>query len=231
MIKKTLCFSNPAYLSLKNAQMVIRLPEVEKHDLPQAIKQEAVRTIPVEDIGIVVLENKQITITQGLLEALLENNCDVITCDSRGLPVGLMLPLFGNNTQNERFRCQLDASLPLQKQLWQQTIKAKIGNQSAVLRSCAHANVGCMQRWSADVRSGDPDNLEARAAAYYWKTLFANVPELNGFTRNRDGLPPNNILNYGYAILRAVVARLGFQWNAAHLGHTPSQPLQCLLPC
>lgn len=207
MIKKTLCFSNPAYLSLKNAQMVIRLPEVEKHDLPQAIKQEAVRTIPVEDIGIVVLENKQITITQGLLEALLENNCDVITCDSRGLPVGLMLPLFGNNTQNERFRCQLDASLPLQKQLWQQTIKAKIGNQSAVLRSCAHANVGCMQRWSADVRSGDPDNLEARAAAYYWKTLFANVPELNGFTRNRDGLPPNNILNYGYAILRAVVAR------------------------
>lgn len=198
---------NPAYLSLKNAQMVIKMPEVEKPELPQVIKDEAVRTIPIEDIGIVVLENRQITITQALLEALLENNCNVITCDSKGLPVGLMLPLFGNNTQNERFRYQIEASLPLRKQLWQQTVKAKIDNQHSSLGKCYGKSFGCMSRWSADVKSGDPDNLEARAAAFYWKTLFSEVEGLSDFTRKRDGVPPNNLLNYGYAVLRAVMAR------------------------
>ena len=207
MIKRTLCFTNPAYLSLRDGQMVIRLPEVERSDMPDMLKKEAVRTIPVEDIGVVVLDNRQITITHGLLEALLENNCSVITCDSRGMPVGLMLPLCGNTVQSERFRCQLDASVPLKKQLWQQTVKAKIANQAAVLAACAKAETGCMRRWEADVRSGDPDNLEGRAAAYYWKSLFAGVPGLQQFTRDRQGLPPNNLLNYGYAILRAVIAR------------------------
>ena len=179
MIKKTLYFGNPVYLSLRNAQLVIKLPDVEKATaLPEVLKKQAEVTKPIEDIGIVVLDNKQITITSGVLEALLENTCSVITCDSKSMPVGLMLPLYGNTTQNERFREQLDASLPLKKQLWQQTIQ--------------------------DVRSGDPDNLEARAAAYYWKSLFADV---DGFTRDREGIPPNNLLNYGYAILRAVVAR------------------------
>ena len=207
MIKRTLCFTNPAYLSLKDRQMVIRLPEVEKSDMPDVLKKESVRTIPVEDIGVVVFDNRQITITHGLLEALLENNCSVVTCDSRSMPVGLMLPLCGNTVQSERFRDQLDASVPLKKQLWQQTVKAKIDNQAAVLAACAGAETGCMRRWSADVRSGDPDNLEGRAAAYYWKSLFAGVPGLSDFTRNRQGIPPNNLLNYGYAILRAVIAR------------------------
>ena len=207
MIKRTLCFTNPAYLSLKDRQMVIRLPEVEKSDMPDVLKKESVRTIPVEDIGVVVFDNRQITITHGLLEALLENNCSVVTCDSRSMPVGLMLPLCGNTVQSERFRDQLDASVPLKKQLWQQTVKAKIDNQATVLAACAGAETGCMRRWSADVRSGDPDNLEGRAAAYYWKSLFAGVPGLSDFTRDRQGIPPNNLLNYGYAILRAVIAR------------------------
>lgn len=207
MIKRTLCFTNPAYLSLKDRQMVIRLPEVEKGDVPDVLKKESVRTVPVEDIGVVVLDNRQITLTHGLLEALLENNCSVITCDSRSMPVGLMLPLCGNTLQNERFRCQLDASLPLKKQLWQQTVKAKIDNQAAVLAKCTGMETGCMRRWSADVRSGDPDNLEGRAAAYYWKSLFRGIPNLEKFTRDRQGVPPNNILNYGYAILRAVITR------------------------
>ena len=207
MIKRTLCFTNPAYLSLKDRQMVIRLPEVEKSYMPDVLKKESVRTIPVEDIGVVVFDNRQITITHGLLEALLENNCSVVTCDSRSMPVGLMLPLCGNTVQSERFRDQLDASVPLKKQLWQQTVKAKIDNQAAVLAACAGAETGCMRRWSADVRSGDPDNLEGRTAAYYWKSLFAGVPGLSDFTRDRQGIPPNNLLNYGYAILRAVIAR------------------------
>lgn len=204
MIKRTLCFSNPAYLSLKNAQLVIKLPEVEKADVPELIKSEAVRTVPIEDVGVVVLDNRQITVTQGVLEALLENNCAVITCDSAHLPVGLMLPLCGNTTQSERFRNQIDASLPLKKQLWQQTVQCKIRNQAAALKKVRGAETRNMQAWAGDVRSGDSNNLEARAAAYYWKNMF---PEIPGFTRGRDGEPPNNLLNYGYAILRAVVAR------------------------
>lgn len=205
MIKKTLYFGNPAYLSLKNAQLVIKLPEVEKNDsLPESFKNESVRTIPVEDIGVVILDNKQITFTQGLLEVLLENNSAVITCDSSRLPVGLILPLCGNTLQNERFRSQLDASLPLRKQLWQQTIKYKIANQAAVLRYLRGVVVKNMLVWSEEVRSGDPDNLEGRAAAYYWANMFPDIPE---FRRGREGIPPNNLLNFGYAILRAVVAR------------------------
>ena len=173
MIKKTLYFGNPVYLSLKNAQLVIKLPEVVKNSaLPEGFKRMSEVTKPIEDIGVVVLDNKQITITSGVLEALLENNCAVITCDSKSMPVGLMLPLYGNTTQNERFRHQLGASLPLMKQLWQQTIKAKIENQTVVLHECAGEEIKCMKVWAADVKSGDSDNLEARAAAYYWKNLF-----------------------------------------------------------
>lgn len=204
MIKKTLYFGNPVYLSLRNAQLVIKLPEVEKAQLPEVMKHESEITKPIEDIGVVVLDNKRITITSGALEALIENNCAVITCDSRSMPVGLLLPLCGNTTQNERFRKQLDASVPLKKQLWQQTVKAKIENQASVLQDCAGGVVDCMRIWAAEVKSGDPDNMEARAAAFYWKALFGHVAN---FSRDRDGLPPNNLLNYGYAILRAVVAR------------------------
>lgn len=205
MIKSTLYFGNPAYLSLKNNQLIIKLPEVEKNDtLPDSFKRDTVRSKPIEDIGVVVLDHKQITITSGVLEALLENNCAVITCDCKSMPVGLMLPLCGNTTQNERFRDQLDASLPLKKQLWQQTIKMKIENQATVLSKSRNCEIKNMRVWANDVRSGDPDNLEARAAAYYWKNLF---PKIEGFTRDREGIPPNNLLNYGYAILRAVVAR------------------------
>ena len=205
MIKKTLCFSNPIYLSLRNAQLVLHLPEVESNKtLPEAIKQEAERTIPIEDIGVVILDNRRITITSGVMEALLENNCAVITCNQKSMPVGLLLPLCGNTTQNERFRSQLEASLPLRKQLWQQTIKQKILNQEFVLRTNTDKETNCIRVWSNDVRSGDPDNLEARTAAYYWKNVFTNYPN---FVRDREGTPPNNILNYGYAILRAIIAR------------------------
>lgn len=206
MIKKTLCFSNPVYISLRNAQLVIKLPEVQKAtNLTQSFKDLAVVTRPIEDIGVVVLDHKQITITSGALEALLENNCAVITCDSRSMPVGLMLPLAGNATQNERFRHQINASLPLRKQLWQQTVQNKILNQAAILVQRTNVESKCMTAWANEVRSGDPDNLEARAAAYYWKNLFSQ--QIENFVREKEGVPPNNLLNYGYAILRAVVAR------------------------
>jgi len=204
MIKKTLCFSNPAYLSLKDSQLVIKIPSVEKSDVSDDFKKESIRTIPIEDIGVVVLDNKQITFTQGLMESLLENNCAVITCDSSHLPVGLMLPLCGNTLQTERFRNQIEASLPLQKQLWQQTMIAKIKNQAAVLQQFRNLEAKNMLKWASEVKSGDSDNKEAQAAVYYWQNAF---PQNDKFIRDREGDAPNNLLNYGYAILRAVIAR------------------------
>ena len=205
MIKKTLYFSSPAYLSLRDAQLLIRLPEVETNEiLTESFKKELERTIPIEDIGVVVLDNRRITVTSGVLEALLENNAAVITCDQRSMPVGLLLPLCGNTTQNERFRDQLETSVPLKKQLWQQTVKQKIQNQAYVLAQVTGREEKGMNVWADNVRSGDPDNIEARAAAYYWRYLFSDIPT---FVRGREGEPPNNLLNYGYAILRAVIAR------------------------
>ena len=205
MIKKTLYFGNPAYLSLKNSQMLIRLPEVERNEtLPDSFKAKAIKTIPIEDIGLVVLDNGQITLTHGLMEKLLQNNCALITCDSKRMPYGMMLPLAGNTTQTERYRHQIDASLPLKKQLWQQTVEAKINNQAHLLSATTDQVIKNMRKWQMDVKSGDPDNYEARAAVYYWANIF---PQIVGFTRQREGIPPNNLLNYGYAVLRAIVAR------------------------
>lgn len=204
MIKKTLYFGNPAYLSSTNNQLVIKMPEVEKSNLPNFVKDNAVRTIPIEDIGIVILDNKQITISQNLISQLLNNNAAIITCDDYKMPVGLLLPLEGNSIQSERFRDQIESSLPLKKQLWQQTVQAKIMHQEVVLKSVLQEEQKNMIIWANSVRSGDPDNYEARAAAYYWSNLFPTIPN---FTRNRNGIPPNNLLNYGYALLRAIIAR------------------------
>ena len=189
MIKRVVCFENPARLSLKLAQMVVEL-------------QDVTRTLPIEDIGVVILDHKQITITHALIDALLANNVAIVTSNDKHLPVGLMLPLDGNTLQSERFRAQIDASEPLKKQMWQQTIVAKILGQAHVLGTqlIKHNN---MLKWAKDVRSGDPENMEARAAAFYWRNMF----EKDEFIRDPQGLPPNNLLNYGYSIVRAMMAR------------------------
>ncbi|QPH40650.1 type II CRISPR-associated endonuclease Cas1 [Pedobacter endophyticus] len=198
MIKRTLHFSNPAYLSLHQNQLAIDLPHLKSLG-----EKESKKSIPIEDIGIIILDNQQITITHGCIAALLDNNAAIITCNQSRHPTGMMLPIDGHNTQSERFRYQIDASQPLKKQLWQQTVQAKILNQAAVL---FNRNIACenMVYWAKSVRSGDPDNYEGRAAAYYWKNVF---PKKLDFFRGREGDPPNNLLNYGYAILRAIVAR------------------------
>ncbi len=204
MIKRTLYFGNPAYLSLQNAQLLIRFPETEKEETPKSTFEKGkARSVPVEDIGVVVLDHKQITLTHALMEALLQNNTAIITCDSSHHPLGLMMPLSGNILHHERFRTQLDATEPLKKQLWAQTIVQKIKNQYAVLNEkniAAHYLIPLYQ----NVRSGDADNCEATAAAFYWQRIF---PDIDEFSRYREGPPPNNYLNYGYAVLRALMAR------------------------
>jgi CRISPR-associated protein Cas1 len=198
VIKRTLHFSNPAYLSLQQDQLNIDLPHLKTLG-----EKESKKSVPIEDVGIVILDHQQITITHGCIAALLANNAAIITCNHTHLPTGMMLPIDGHDIQSERFRYQIDASQPLKKQLWQQTVQCKILNQAAILYD---RGIPCdnMVYWARSVRSGDPDNYEARAAAYYWKNVF---PKKVDFFRGRDGDPPNNLLNYGYAILRAIVAR------------------------
>lgn len=198
MIKKTVCFSNPTYLSLRNGQLVVK---VAAHD----DEPERQASLPIEDLGVVVLDHQQITITSGAIAALIENNAAVVTCDEKHIPTGLVLPLEGHTVQQERFEAQISASLPLRKQLWQQTIVQKIRNQAAVLHEITGIEVKNMLVWASDVRSGDSTNLEGRAAAYYWSRLLEMEEEK--FVRDRSGMWPNAMLNYGYAILRAVVAR------------------------
>ena len=205
MIKKTLYFGNPAYLSLANGQLVIKLPEVEKQsNLPTALKNSSITTLPIEDLGIIVLDNRQITLTHGLVTALMANCTVIISCDEHHLPFGLMLPMMSNTTFNERVRYQLEATLPLKKQLWQQTVKRKIENQAYLIGTRTSKSIAYMHVCADRVKSGDNDNQEALAAVYYWKNIFPDIPD---FIRGQDGLPPNNLLNYGYSILRAVVAR------------------------
>lgn len=199
MIKRTLYFGNNVYLHFKNKQLVIDYTDDQKDTV----------TVPVEDIGVIILDSYRLTITQHLLTKLLQNNVAVINCDEKHMPIGLMLNLDGHHTQQEHFSNQINASLPLKKQLWQQTIKAKIDNQIVVLRSFDMFTNGDsfknMKYWAKSVRSGDPDNYEARAAAFYWSQIFKNF--INDFKRGRDEPDPNHLLNYGYAILRAVTAR------------------------
>lgn len=192
MIKRTLFFGNPAYLSTKNEQLVVSFPKKEKDE----------KSIPIEDLGYIVLEDPQITITNGLLMKLMQNKTAVITCDKQHLPCGFLQPLVGHSEQTERMRHQLNASVPLKKNLWQQTVIAKIDNQANHFLARGK-NALRLKRYSKDVKTGDWNNQEALAAAFYFQNLF----DINGFSRNQKGVPPNNLLNYGYAILRAVAAR------------------------
>ena len=204
MIKRTLYFGNPAYLSISKSQLVVQIPPAAQNKsvslLPSYV---TAASIPVEDIGVVVFDNYQITLSHAVLQYLLDNNVAVVSCDARHHPVGLLLALQSNTIQNERYRTQLDASEPLKKQLWAQTIGQKIKNQAASLSQLGVDN-GYLIPLHRNVKSGDSDNVEATAAAYYWQHILQQVP---GFRRHREGIPPNNYFNYAYAILRATMAR------------------------
>lgn len=198
MIKRTLYFGNPAYLNLKDGQLVVTFP----NDQGMA-KASCLNTIPVEDVGMVVLDSKQITLTHGLIQALLANKTIIVGCDESHHPIGMMHSLDAHSEQSKRIGAQVESSEPLRKNLWQQTVSQKLLNQTRVLKE-KNRPFEPIFRWSKQVRSGDPENLEGRGAAHYWAHLFPEIPE---FTRERSGIPPNAWLNYGYAILRANMAR------------------------
>jgi CRISPR-associated protein Cas1 len=192
MIKRTLYFGSPAYLKTKDEQLVFESTETGE-----------TKSTPIEDIGIVILDHQQITVSQALISKLLANNVAFVTCDNTHHPTGLLLNLDGNTLQSQKFQAQVEATVPLKKQLWQQTVSVKLNNQAAMLESI-RVPAKNLRNWAGEVKSGDSENHEATAAAYYWKRLF---PDFLEFRRERYGPPPNNLLNYGYAILRAIVAR------------------------
>lgn len=197
MIKRTIHIGSPCRLFTQNKQLVIQYNHVKGQEEMED------KSVPIEDIGYLILEHRQITLSHPLINELLKNNAALISCNETLHPTGLLLNLDGNDTQSEKFRAQLDATEPLKKNLWQQTIMAKITNQAGVLAYWNIENT-FLKSCSRQVKSGDTDNREATASYYYWQNLF---PPVWNFYRKRDGEPPNNLLNYGYAILRAVVAR------------------------
>ena len=190
MIKRTIYIGNPSYLKLKQNQLVVQEPETK----------EIKGTIPVEDIALLMLDHYQITISNQLIIQLQGNNTTIISCDAHHLPFGIMLPFYGHSEYSERIKYQLAATEPLKKQLWKQTVEQKIKNQQALLK-INEKEYQHMDNYWQTVKSGDISNCEGKAAQYYWKHLFTN------FKRERFGNEPNNLLNFGYAVLRSMVAR------------------------
>lgn len=197
MIKRTICIENACFLKFSNGQMVISYSHIK------GMEDRSDKIVPIEDLGMLVLEHQQISLTHYLLDKLVTANVAVVTCNETHHPTGLLMPLEGNTLQSERFRAQIEATEPLKKQLWQQTVKAKIGNQAALIKKL-NGKYQLLKNLADSVKSGDTANNEAIAAAHYWQNLF---PPAWNFYRKRDGLPPNNLLNYGYAIVRAGMAR------------------------
>ena len=191
MLKRTVYFESAAHLSFKNGQLVYTpKPEGE------------VRTVPVEDIGFVVLDNHSITLSLRLIEELTANNAAIVFCDKLHHPIAMSIPFDGNTTHAETLASQLDMSDPLKKQLWKQTVEVKIKNQAAMLEKAGGDGVEALMRHAGSVKSGDTENREGAASRIYWQKLFGAE-----FRRERYGDAPNQLLNYAYAILRAAVAR------------------------
>lgn len=190
MLKRTIYISNPAYLKLKDNQLQIIDPETKE------VKGSA----PIEDLGFLVLDHPQITLSHPVILLLQQQNVAIISCDESHLPLGLMLPISGHVTHSEFLKYQINCSEPLRKQLWKQTIEAKIFQQKEVLRKL-NIEHSSLLKYLNEVKSGDSTNMEGIAAQYYWKHLF------DDFTRERKGDAPNNFLNFGYAVLRSMVAR------------------------
>lgn len=191
MLKRTLVFSSPMFLSLKNQQLVIANKE----------SQENKTTVPIEDVGVVLLENQQTNITLPLLNALAENEVQVVICNSKGMPNAMIQSMNSNNLQGENLRNQIACGEVLRKQLWKQVVEAKIRNQASVLNYIGK-NGNVLKPYYNNVRSGDTDNREGIAARIYFQHLFGD-----SFVRNRDEPGINVLLNYGYSILRAATCR------------------------
>jgi CRISPR-associated protein Cas1 len=188
MIKRSILIENKASIHSRDMQLLIKTDTRES-------------SITIEDIGFLLIDHGEIYLSINAMNLLVENNASVIICGKNHLPNGMFLNLNSHHIQQEIFKKQLESSAPLKKQLWQQTVVEKIQNQGRLLTQMT-GRPNPLESYSRKVLSGDTSNMEGAAAAFYWKTFF----DFN-FKRERYGDYPNNMLNYGYAILRAAVAR------------------------
>lgn len=193
MIKRTILVENKSSITTKNQQLVIK----------SEVRENA---IPIEDIGFLVLDHAEIYLSIPAMNLIVENNTAIIICGSNHLPNGMFLNLNSHHIQQEIFKNQIEASIPLKKQLWQQTIIEKIKNQGQLLEKITK-NKNTFEFLASKVLSGDTSNMEGVAAQQYWKNFPLPNHEKDGVKRERYGDYPNNFLNYGYAILRAATAR------------------------
>jgi len=191
MIKRTLFISNPCHVSTKFNQLVLKNKKTGEE-----------KQTPIEDVGFVIFEHEECTFSLQAIHHLNLNNVAAIFCNEKHLPTSMLLNLESNDIQSQLFAHQINATEPTKKKLWQQTIKYKIRNQSLLFEHLRKPNE-FLKRCAENVKSGDTTNEEAKASRFYWASLFEPLE----FSRDRFGLPPNNLLNYGYAILRAGVAR------------------------
>lgn len=191
MLYRSIYIGNPAYLKLKDKQLKVTDPE----------SKEEKGSVPIEDIGLLMLDHYQITLSHQLIQELMKNNVILISCDERHLPLAGMLPFSGNSLFSERVKTQIEASEPLKKQLWKQTIECKIQNQLKVLEQL-DKYASPMYEYHKQVKSGDTTNMEGIAAQHYWKYLIDN-----DFLRERLGDYPNPFFNFGYGVLLSIMAR------------------------
>lgn len=193
MLKKTILIENKSSITTKNLQLVLK----------SEIRES---TIPIEDIGFLVLDHAEIYLSIPAMNLIVENNTALIICGNNHLPNGMLLNLNSHHIQQEIFKNQIVASIPLKKQLWQQTIVEKIKNQGKLLEKIT-ATKNAFEFLASKVLSGDTTNMEGVAAQQYWKNFPLPNHDKEGIKRERYGDYPNNFLNYGYAILRAATAR------------------------
>ena len=191
MLYRSIYIGNPAYLKLKDKQLKVTNPETK----------EEKGSVPIEDIGLVMLDHYQITLSHQLIQELMKNTVILISCDERHLPLAGMLPFSGNTLFSERVKAQIEASEPLKKQLWKQTIECKILNQLKVLEQLGKYATP-MYEYLKNVKSGDTTNMEGIAAQHYWKHLIEG-----DFLRDRFGDGPNPFFNFGYGVLLSIIAR------------------------
>ena len=191
MLKRTLVFSNPITLSLRNSQLVLAYKDDPNNK----------QTIPIEDIGVIIIDHQQVSITIPLMNALVEGNVQVVVCNDHGMPSAMLQSFEGNNLQGEILRNQIGVGEVLKKQIWKQIVEAKIKNQSALLNKVGR-NGSILKPYYQNVKSGDTDNREGIAARIYFSELFGEL-----FVRDRSLSGINLLLNYGYTILRAATAR------------------------
>jgi len=190
MLRKTIEISSPGTrLSVRNAQLLVQRKEMR--DV----------TVPIEDIGVLIIDDGQAVHTQAVFREILAVGGTILVTDQRHLPAGMVLPLEGHHAQTGRHHAQISVSKPRRKRFWQQIVRAKISLQGELLIAETGHDAG-LTKLATRVRSGDPDNLEAQAAQRYWPRLFGRK-----FRRNRETSGANALLNYGYAITRAAIAR------------------------